>query len=496
MLPGTVRSVGQTGGVETLGALVGGFETPVLLAAVILVIGLVFRLPPKKALRSAILVGIGFEAVFLLVGFFADTVGRAAARLAATTPLGLSAVDAGWPVAAAVAFGIVEIGFWIVPLFVAVNLALFAVGFTYTLDVDIHNYWHFAFVAGLAFVETGSWLYGVAVGLVLGLFTLVVADWTQPAIEETFDQPNVSIPHGFSAVMAVFAILLNPLFERTPLARVDVAASDLEERLEPLGDSLTLGLVVGLGVGLVANADRLGGPDGWYATAEVAIAFAAIAYLLPEFAGVLMEGITPLSEAVRDHMTDRFEGREFSIGLDSAILVGHPAVATTGLLMVPVALLLMLVLPGNRLLWGVDLATFPFFFAMMVPVFDGSVAKMFVTGVLLLIPVHYIATWLAPLVTTAARSTGMGIGEGVTVTTGLSGSPANGVLVFAPPVGLIVGLVATAVVFVALRTWPTRMYVLAGASEEQAAAATERRHTGESPGLLPNRFGSAADRDE
>jgi hypothetical protein len=40
------------------------------------------------------------------------------------------------------------------------------------------------------------------------------------------------------------------------------------------------------------------------------------------------------------------------------------------------------------------------------------------------------------------------------------------------------------------------MYVLAGASEEQAAAATERRHTGESPGVLPNRFGSAPDGEE
>jgi PTS system galactitol-specific IIC component len=161
---------------------------------------------------------------------------------------------------------------------------------------------------------------------------------------------------------------------------------------------------------------------------------------------------------------------------------------------------MMLVLPGNRLLWGVDLATFPFFFAMMVPVFDGSVPKLFVTGVLLLVPVHYIATWLAPLVTAAGRSAGMGIGEGVVVTTGLSGSPANGVLLFGPPAGLLAGVAATLVVFVALRTWPTRMYVLAGASPEKAAEATERRHTGESPGLIPVRFGarppSATDPEE
>jgi PTS system galactitol-specific IIC component len=475
----------QTTPVGDLGGVLGGVPAPVLLAVIVFLIALAFRIPPRDAAGSGLRIGVGFAAVYLVLGLAADRIAPAAVRLTATTPLALPAVDMGWPTAAAIAFGIAEIGFWMIPIFVVVNLALFAVGFTYTLDVDIHNYWHFSFIAGLVYVRTGNWPSALAVGLVLGAFSLVVADWTQPAIEETFDVDDVSIPHGFSAVMAVAALPVDALVRRTPVADLGADPETIQERLGALGEPVALGAAVGIGLGVGAYADALGTLDGWYRILELGVLFAMVMYLLPEVAGILMEGLTPLSEAVRDRMTDRFPDREFAVGLDSAILVGDQAVAAAGLLMIPIAVVMMVLLPGNELLWGVDLATFPFFFAMMAPIADRDVVRMVVSGTVLLVPVHYVATWLAPLVDRAGQHAGAPLGGDTIVTTGLSGSPANGVLALPMPVGLLAGLAVVAAIRVALARWPGRMYRIAGASPSQARTFVERRHPERATGSPP-----------
>ncbi len=461
--------------VTEVATVLAGVPTEALLAAVVVLVALGFRVDPDDAVRAGLLVGVGFVGVYLVVGLAVGRIAPAAARLAETTPAAPGAVDVGWPVAAAVGFGVVEIGFWLIPIFAVLNLLLYKTRFTYTLDVDVWNYWHFAFIAGLVFVSTGNWPYALAVGLTLGLFSLVVADWFQPAIEETFDMDDISIPHAFAGVMAVLAIPIDLVVRRTPLGTIEADPAAVQDRLGVFGQPVVLGVVVGLGVGLAAYRDALTVAESWYAILELAVVFAALMYILPEVAGILIEGMDPLSQAVRDWLTDRGND-EVAVGLDAAVLVGDEAVAAAGVLMVPVALGMMLVLPGNELLWGVDLATFPFFFAMMVPLTDGDLVRMVVAGTVLLVPIHYVATWLTPRIVETATHAGAPTVEEGTYTVALAGTPANGVLALPVPAGLLVGLAVVVVLRGALALWPHRMYVLAGASEERAAAFVERRH--------------------
>jgi len=198
-------------------------------------------------------------------------------------------------------------------------------------------------------------------------------------------------------------------------------------------------------------------------------------------------------------MTSRFEGRDMAIGLDSAILIGHESVIAASLIIVPIAIVMSIVVPGNRMLWGVDLATFPFFFAMMVPVMDGDVVRMVLTGIVLLVPTHYIAGWVAPLMTDAAVAAEFDLGEAelITAAIGDAGSPATGILAIPAQEAGVAGLyfaiaftvVFTLLIWAAVRVWPRRMYELAGASEEKAEEHVQLRHTGENPGVLPNKLG-------
>ncbi|RVD31960.1 PTS sugar transporter subunit IIC, partial [Mesorhizobium sp. M8A.F.Ca.ET.023.02.2.1] len=98
--------------------------------------------------------------------------------------------------------------------------------------------------------------------------------------------------------------------------------------------------------------------------------------------------------------------RELLVGLDSAILIGHPAAISSSLILVPIAIILSVILPGNRVILFADLAVIPFIVAMTAPLVKGNVFRMVVIGTVTLAIGFYVANALAPLFTSAAVASG------------------------------------------------------------------------------------------
>jgi len=104
-------------------------------------------------------------------------------------------------------------------------------------------------------------------------------------------------------------------------------------------------------------------------------------------------------------MQKRFAGGEFYIGLDSAILIGHPAAIATALLLVPVTIALAIVMSAlglNRILPFADLAVIPFMVAMVAPITRGNIVRGVIIGTIVIAVGLMIGTALAPLHTEAA----------------------------------------------------------------------------------------------
>ena len=98
--------------------------------------------------------------------------------------LALSTVDIGWPAASAIAFG-TTIGLIIIPIGLIVNIVMLLTNTTQTLDVDIWNYWHFAFTGSLIYALTGNFAYGVIAAIINMVIVMVIGDYTAPKVEET-----------------------------------------------------------------------------------------------------------------------------------------------------------------------------------------------------------------------------------------------------------------------------------------------------------------------
>ncbi|MEJ2513160.1 MAG: PTS transporter subunit IIC [Anaerolineales bacterium] len=401
--------------IQTIFDFLTGLGSPVMLPIVIFILGLILGQKIGKAFVSAVTIGVGFIGLGLVIGLLFDALGPATAQLVETTGLELNSLDVGWGVAAAIAFG-TSVGSLVFVVALGVNLVMLIFNWTKTLNVDMWNYWHYAFTGSLVYlVSGGSLALGLIAAAIHAVIALLIADWTAKDVQSFFRLPNVSIPQGWAITSVPIIKILNWIVDKIPGLR-DIYWDDegLQKKLGVFGQPIIMGAILGLLFGLVAY-----GFDTKVLT--LAVQMAAVMLLIPRIIAIFMEGLTPLSEAARAFMQKRFAGREFYIGLDSAILIGHPITIAAGIILIPLTLLLAAILPGNTTLPAADLAATAFFVAMVPPLTKGNLFRSILYGIIIMTMVLYISTAFAPLLTQIAADIGFAIPEGAVEITGLSG---------------------------------------------------------------------------
>ena len=390
--------------VDTLGATV-------LLPIVIFIIAVVLGAKVGRAFRAAITIGVAFIGINLVLGLMLGSIGDVAQAIVTNTGIKRDIVDVGWPSAAAIAFGS-SVGLWVIPIGIAVNIVLLLTRLTRTLNVDVWNFWHFAFVGSLATAATGSLGYGLAIAALVAALALLFADWSARAVQQFYGIPGVSVPHLASAQILPIAIVLNWIMDRIPgINRINISTETIEKRFGVFGEPVVLGLIIGLVLGLIAyyNAGDFG--TVLSKVLGTGMTLAAVMLLLPRMVKVLMEGLLPVSDAAQEFVRKRTGDRELLVGLDSAILIGHPAAISSSLILVPIAIVLSIILPGNRVILFADLAVIPFIVAMTAPLLKGNVFRMVIVGTVTLALGFYVANALAPLFTSAAVASGFQMPE-------------------------------------------------------------------------------------
>lgn len=369
----------------------------VFLPLLLFIFGLVLRIKPGKAFKAALMVGIGFTGLNLIIGLLTDNLGPAAQAMVKNFGLSLNAIDVGWPAASAISYG-TTLGSLAIPIGVALNVFLLVIGLTKTLDVDLWNYWHIAFSGSLVYAATNNFDLGLFTMIVHAMWIYFLADLAAPTIQKHYGLEGISFPQGASAPGFVLALPINWLLDRIPgVKNIHWTPETIQKKLGIFGDSAVMGLIIGIVIGALAQYDLT-------KMLNLGITTSAVLILMPRMVAILMEGLSPISEAANTMVQKKFPGRNLYIGMDSALAVGQEAVLSASLILVPVSLLIAVILPGNRVLPFGDLATIPFMLAVMAAVFGGNVFRIVVGGVIDLAVSLYIASWIAPLLTSAAKS--------------------------------------------------------------------------------------------
>ena len=374
----------------------------VMLPIIIFLIAWAMGSKPGKAFRAGVTIGIAFIGINLIVGLMWGNLSSVGQAMVTNLHIQRDVMDMGWPSAASIAFGS-PVGLWVIPIAIIVNIVLLALNLTKTLNIDVWNFWHFAFIGSMVMAATGSLAYGLvacALAAALGLF---FGDWTAKAVQAFYGTPGISIPHLTSGPGVPFAIVTNWIVDRIPgLKDMEADPDTIRKNWGVMGEPVILGLVIGLVLGGLAFYNAGDATTVITKILGVAMNLAAVMLLMPRMVGILMEGLIPVSEAAREFMQKRFNGREFYIGLDAASLIGHPAAISSALLLVPIAILLSIILPGNRVILFADLAVIPFVVSLFAPLMKGNIVRMVIAGTLELAVGFYIATGLADFFTATA----------------------------------------------------------------------------------------------
>ena len=379
-----------------------GLGAPVLLPMILFLLALIFGAKPGRAFRSSLMFGVGFIGLNLVIGLLMDQIGPVSKGLVERFGLQLDIIDVGWPAAASIAFGS-KISTLIIPAGIMLNVVLLFARITKTINIDIWNFWHFAFVGGIVQWATGNIWYGLISALIFAAAMLFIADWTAPAVQQALELPGISIPHGFSAAPVPFAIIINKIIDMIPgIRNIEGDPETIKKKFGLMGEPLIMGVAIGFIMSSIAYMG-VGDWKEWLGKILLSsISLGAVMVLMPRMVALLMEGLIPLSEAAREFLQKHAVGREIYIGLDSATIIGHPTAIATGLVMVPITVLLAILLPGNKVIPFGDLAVLPFLVCMVIPIVKANVFRSTVISTIFIVPSIYFMNYLAEATTAAA----------------------------------------------------------------------------------------------
>ncbi len=371
----------------------------VMLPIVIAILSILVGVKIGKAIRSGLMIGVGFVGLSLIVNLMNSELGPAASAMSERFGLTLNVVDLGWPGASPITWAS-DIATVAIPVAIAVNLVMLALKLTKTVNIDIWNIWHMTFTGAIAYSVTGSFALGILGVIVHAVFSYKFGDLWAPVMQDYFELDELTVPHGTSSYMAPIACLVDAIIDKIPgLNKININMESLQEKVGVLAEPIVIGGILGAAVGFLAGYDV-------QTALPLGINMSAVMVLMPKIVKCIMEGLMPLSERAKQILSSKFGGSDFHIGLDPAILLGDSQVVTAGLIFIPLTILIAVIVPGNQVLPFGDLATIGFFIAIGVGIHKGNLFRTLISGTAIMYMTIWIANKTIPWMTKLGEVTG------------------------------------------------------------------------------------------
>lgn len=390
---------------EAVFSYIIGLGAAVMMPIIFTILGVCIGIKFGDALKAGLKVGVGFIGLSIVTALLTSALGPALNTVVDIYDLQLHVFDMGWPAAAAVAYN-TAVGAFIIPVCLGVNLLMLLTKTTRTVNIDLWNYWHFAFIGAVIYFASDSLAWGFFGAIICYTITLILADMTAKKFQGFYkDMDGISIPQPFCAGFVPFAWAINKGLDKIPgIEKLEIDAEGMKKKFGLLGEPLFLGVVVGIAIGCLTC-------DSWAQIVDkipyilgLGIKMGAVMELIPRVTVLFIEGLKPISDATRSLIARKFKGAEgLNIGMSPALVIGHPTTLVVSLLLIPVTLAFAVFLPGNQFLPLASLAGMFYVFPLVLPFTRGNVIKTFIVGLIVIVMGLYMVTNLAPWFTLAAK---------------------------------------------------------------------------------------------
>ena len=376
----------------------------IMMPIVLFLLALIFRQPVGKSLRHAVMVGVAFVGINAVLSAVLEIIGPAIQALGNAMGIEALGTDIGWGLASAITWSF-NWAALIIPIGFVINWLLLALGWTKIFDADIWNYWHWTFTAAITFIYTKNLPLSFALAIVVEIVTLKLGDWVSPLTQKYFGIPGTALPHTETVNFAPFNLAIEKAFlSKIPsLEKSKMDPESIRKKIGIWGEPMMMGLYIGVFLGVLV----------WLIAGEPAtiilqmgIAVPAMIYLEGRMIGILIDGLMPIVDGVRDtfQRSERFKDREILIGIDAGpIGLSNPASVVVGMVGMVIYLVLTMLFPNFfKIMPLADLYLVPIFYMFAAAASKGNLLKTLINGTITSVLLLFVTTSYAQPLTEAA----------------------------------------------------------------------------------------------
>jgi len=390
---------------EILKTIMDTFGASILVPVVIFVICLFMRIPLKKAVNSAILAAVGLVGFSMITNYFTPVISPVVDKMVKIAGLNLPVLDIGWQATAIIAYS-TQIGMVFIGLLLVWQIILFATKVTNVfMPSDLWN--------NYSLILWGSELYLITKNLWLASFLMLFGNMVCLLYSEViakrwstyygYPQCTLSAPHQVGNVP--FALALNWILSKLGVDRIQISPEKIQKNMGFLGDPMIIGFIVGCLLGIIGNITTLTAIKSWGQILTTGVTTAAVMAIFPKVGSIFAQSFSSITAASQKSM--KKGGREWYVAVNDALGYGETATLTTGILMIPIALILAFVLPGNIIVPVMCLTGFAYDSEINIALSDGNIFKALIMDSVIFIGQLYIGSWFAPMFTRIARQVGV-----------------------------------------------------------------------------------------
>lgn len=394
------------------------FGAPVFLPVVIFVICKFLRMDNKKSFLSGLYAGVGLQGFMLLIGAFTPIIMPVIKQMVNSTGINLPVLDLGWQTSAIIAYSS-KIGLIFFAFAIIIQLILFASKFTNIfLPSDLWlNYTYMIWGSMLYIATKNIWL-SMLFMIVILLYNVLNIEVICKSWSKYYNYPNCTIISMHNTEVTLLLYVLDPIFNKLGFHKLKFNPEKLKDKLGVFGEPGTIGLILGMFIGILGNLKRLNTMVAWGQITKLGIVLAALMIIFPKVAEIFGKAFAPMAEVVNKKLDkDKSKNREWYIGVDDATGYGEPATLISGTLLIPIMVLMALILPGNKTLPMVDLVSLPFMVEALVAMTRGNMLKVIIVAGIWYSIGLYMCSAIAPIYTEAAIAAGVALPVGTVMIT-------------------------------------------------------------------------------
>lgn len=400
------------------------FGAPVFLPIVIFIICKALKMSVKKSFLSGLYAGVGLQGFMLLIGAFTPIIMPVIKQMVASTGINLPVLDLGWQTTAIIAYSS-KIGLIFFAFAIIIQLVLFATRFTNIfLPSDLWLNYTYMIWGALVYTATKSFGLAMLFMIIILLFSILNFEVICKSWSKYYKYPNCTIISTHNTEPTVLLYILDPLFNKLGFNKIKFDPEHMKEKMGIFGEPGTIGLFLGILIGILGNIKRLDTMAAWGQITKLGIVLAALLIIFPKVSEIFGKAFAPMAEVMNRKLEKETEGeekkgkkRQWYIGVDDATGYGEPATLITGTILIPIIILMALILPGNKTLPMVDLVALPFMVEAVIAMTKGNVLKTVIVCGIWYSAGLYMCTAIAPVYTQAAIAAGIALPAGALMIT-------------------------------------------------------------------------------